>query len=248
MNELTNRNGGGPRNLRSKDVLEEIKHYIIENDLRAGDRIPTEHELAHDLKVSRVTVREATKALNLVGILDSSPRRGTVVGEIDIANMSDFIGLHFATSNYSKEELVAARLVIEVGHLELAMANMTEEDYPRLLKLADAPEAVHADRPRWLGADMVFHRALLEVGGNRPLRSIADLLHHFFHLAVRQRGRSRADVTHDHRMIVEALHAKNLDLAQGLMRQHLMRYLDPDEPAHREMHATAPPPTPSSRE
>jgi len=219
---------------RSRVAMETIRRYIVTHRLSVGDRIPTEHELARELDISRVSIREATKALSLVGVLKSKPKAGTVVGELDITRLSDLISFHFAVSSYTKQELVQARLIVEVGQLELAMAGLTEDRYQELIRLAKAVEAVSGDREKWLAADLTFHAALLELGANRPIRALAELLRNFFNLAVKQRGRSRNDVVNEHQMIVEALHQKNLPLAQGLMRQHLMRYLDPEEPAHQE--------------
>jgi GntR family transcriptional repressor for pyruvate dehydrogenase complex len=219
---------------RSRLAMETIQAYIVTHRLSVGDRIPTEHELARDLDISRVSIREATKALSLVGVLKSKPKVGTVVGDLDITRLSDLISFHFAVSSYTKQELVQARLIVEVGQLELAMENMTESKYRGLINLARAVEAVEGDREKWLAADLAFHAALLELGANRPIRALAELLRNFFNLAVKQRGRARTDVVNEHQMIVEALHQKNLSLAQGLMRQHLTRYLDPEETAHQE--------------
>ena len=221
------------RKLRNRHVLDKIKDYIVENRLEVGDRIPTEHELASSLQVSRVSVREATKALSLLGMLESRPRRGTVINEIDLDTLDDFIGFHFASSNYSKQELVEARLVIEVGQLEFAMARMTDEDYRELKSMSQAFDVSGADRRQWLEADLRFHAVLVEVGGNRAICVLGSLLRKFFDLVITQAEWHRTAVVNEHEMIVDALYGKNLDLAQGLMRQHLTRQLEitavPDE-------------------
>jgi DNA-binding FadR family transcriptional regulator len=222
------------RKLRNRHVLDKNRDYIVENQLEVGDRIPTEHELASSLQVSRVSVREATKALSLLGILESRPRRGTIINEIDLDTLDDFIGFHFASSNYSKQELVEARLVIEVGQLEFAMARMTDEDYRELKSMSEAFDISGADRKQWLEADLRFHAALLELGGNRAICVLAGLLRKFFDLVITQPEWHRTAVVNEHEMIADALYGKNLDLAQGLMRQHLARQLStiaplPDE-------------------
>ena len=69
-------------------VAEKIKDLIIEQELRPGDRLPTEQELADRFGVSRISVREATKALGFLGIIDSAPRRGLTVGSLDMSRVS----------------------------------------------------------------------------------------------------------------------------------------------------------------
>ena len=70
--------------LRLSDmVADRIRGYIQENSLQPGDRLPTEYQFAERLGVSRLAVREATKALEVLGIVDASPRRGLTVGALD---------------------------------------------------------------------------------------------------------------------------------------------------------------------
>ena len=214
------------RKPRNRHVLDKIKGYIVQNHLAVGDKIPTEHELAASFQVSRVSVREATKALSLLGILDARPRRGTVIGEMDLDTLDDYIGFHFASSNYDKRELVEARLVIEIGQLEYAMANIIDESYHELKMMTKAFDISGADREQWLEADMQFHAALLELGGNRAICVLASVLRKFFDLAIKQPEWHRGLVVNEHRMIIEALYRKNLNLAQGVMRQHLLRQLE----------------------
>ena len=73
---------------------------------------------------------------------------------------------------------------------------------------------------------MQFHTSLMKLGENRAIRSMATMLRKFFHVAFKDiRGARRGTVINEHKMIVNALYEKNLDLAQGLMHQHLKRSL-----------------------
>lgn len=241
MSKSPEANPRGPRKLKSKRVLEKIRDYIIEHRLQVGDRIPTEHELADDLQVSRVCVREATKALSLVGVLEASPKRGTVLGEADISGLSDIVGFHFACSNYTIKELVEARLIVEVGQLKHAMANITEDSYREMLDIAEKANVVGRDRQEWLALDLSFHNGLLKLGNNRAIFAVAGLLRQFFHVVSKERGWDKHIVSNEHAMIVEALYRKNLPLAEGLMHQHLMRRLEQSASTHDKREQNKPP-------
>ena len=214
-----------PKKLRNHHVFDELRSYIIENNLQAGDPIPTEQELSDRFRVSRISVREATKALSLLGLLSSTPRRGTIINEPDIAKIGNFIGFHFASSNHAKHDLLELRLIIEVGQLKHAMVNMTEKSYEEIINISNDLEVTTLTRIQWLDLDMRFHTALLNLGGNNAIRSMANMLRKFFTIAFKEPEWHRDVVLNEHRMIAKALYEKNLELAQGLLHQHLQRSL-----------------------
>src|SRR5260221_6761328 len=92
-------------------VAERIRQYILDNDLKPGDRLPTEQELSERFGVSRVSTREATRALGFLGIIDAAPRRGLVVGQIDMKRLSSYLGFHLAISNFPLGPLLDARIL-----------------------------------------------------------------------------------------------------------------------------------------
>ncbi len=153
-----------------EQVLARIKDYILRNNLKAGDRLPTEHELAEMFGVSRISIREATKSLGFLGILRAAPRRGLTVGAVDMDRVTEYLGFHFAISGYSKAQLLRARMVIEIGSLPFAMEGMDRDPdlATRLLDLVQRLEGVKAPDV-YIEGDIAFHRALVEFGGSRFL-------------------------------------------------------------------------------
>ena len=83
----------------SDQVVDRIKSFIVDNGLKPGDRLPTEHAFADRFGVSRISVREATKALEFLGILDAAPRRGLSVGHVDMGRVTQYLGFHFAIND-----------------------------------------------------------------------------------------------------------------------------------------------------
>lgn len=162
-------------------VADQIREYIIDHHLQPGDRLPTEHELSERFGVSRVSVREATKALGFLGLLQASPRRGTTVGEISLRRITRYLELHPSLRTATAEQLIDARAVIEIGVLPHLMERMkqSEKIYQQLNDLVARFQGVH-DLQSWITLDMNFHTLLVDLSGLTPLVMFHELLEVFF--------------------------------------------------------------------
>ena len=100
-----------------EELTTELRRHITEKGLRPGDSLLTEQEMMAKFGVSRSVVREATKALDFLGIIDAVPSRGMVLDEFDFDRVTEYFGFHFALSNFPKEQLLRTRVVIETGSL-----------------------------------------------------------------------------------------------------------------------------------
>jgi DNA-binding FadR family transcriptional regulator len=204
-------------------VAAELKRYIVQQRLKPGDRLPTEHALAEQFGVSRVSVREATKALGFLGILNAAPRRGLTVGTVAMDRVTEYLGFHFAVSDYPLETLLDSRIVIETGALPFVMQRLAEEPglYEHLNAMtADLRRA--RDMKTRIAGDLAFHHALLEVSGLSPLVAFNDLLQVFF-----DRFRKSLVAAEwvpgiaGHQRIIDALRDGQLPAAIAEMRAHL---------------------------
>jgi GntR family transcriptional regulator, transcriptional repressor for pyruvate dehydrogenase complex len=169
------------RSRLSDTVARKIKQYIADQSLKPGDRLPTEHALAEQLGVSRISVREATKALEFVGVIETRPGRGITVGHLDMARISEFLGFHLTINQYPPLPLIQTRIIIETGALPHAAQRMAEDPaiYHRLHALVERFRGTN-DLQEWIDLDIAFHRALLEASGLGPLVAFNDLLQIFF--------------------------------------------------------------------
>lgn len=209
----------------SDAVISRIKQYVLDNGLRPGDRLPTEAELADSFGVSRNVVREAVKALNFLGIIDSAPRRGLTLAEVDMGRAAEYLGFHFALSQYPKTQLLDARTALEVGALPNAMRRLAKDGRlcEQFTKLTDELAAAD-DVDVAMQKDMAFHRALLEASGIEPLVAFGELLQVFFKryredfLAARPNWQKGVE---QHRQIIAALRAGKPAEAETILRNHL---------------------------
>jgi len=212
----------------SELVAAGIRDYILDRSLGEGDRLPTEQRMAEMFGVSRVSVREATKALSFLGILRSAPRRGVTVGRVDMQRAAQYLGFHFALNSYPRAQLLKTRIVIETGALPEAMEHIAADPalYGKLSALNDRLEGI-ADPDEFIAADLSFHRALIESSGIEPLVAFSGLLEVFFRRFRQQVIDVRkhwASGIRGHRLILAALRKRDLRRAEERLRKHLAHY------------------------
>ncbi len=209
---------------RLSDILVgKIHEHIVREKLDSGDRLPTEQEMARQFGVSRLAVREATKALGFLGILESSPRRGVTVGSNAFERVIPLLKIHPSSRNIPPEELIATRIIVETGCLPYIMRRMAGDNsiYRRLKQINDQMED-SGSLENFIQYDIAFHNALLEESGLKTLVTFGELLQLFFH-------RFREDVTHSewksgiekHRRIIEFMQNGSLLEAIEELRSHI---------------------------
>lgn len=204
-------------------VAGRLKDLIAEGNLQPGDRLPTETELATRFGVNRLSLREATKALEFLGIVEAKPGRGLTVGRIDMQRVTDHLGFHPALHDVAPGELIDARIVIETGALPFAARRMQQDPsiYARLDAINAELRQVHTLQ-RFVQLDIRFHRELIQAGGLAPLMAFGDVLVVFF-------GRFRESVKkaewqsgiERHQQIIDALRDGNVASACLLLTSHI---------------------------
>ena len=130
------------QNLKSQKlyirVYDEIRNYIYKNNLKAGDKLPTEMEMCEMLGVSRNVLREAIKSLEITGIVSSKPGVGIIIRDFNVDYiMSTFIN-SFADGDLPVEQYIEElRRVLELGFVDKAFESLTEEDIQALGSLVE---------------------------------------------------------------------------------------------------------------
>jgi len=219
----------------SELVITRIREYIEANNLKVGDRLPTEQEMADMFGVSRISIREATKALNFLGIIRAAPRRGLTIGPVDMNKLTEVLSFHFMLDNYPKELLLNARMVIEVGSLQYAMKAIIDNNalYEKLVAICDKLDKTK-DPEEFLKGDTEFHRTLVEASGVHPLLAFNDVIGAFFTKFriefLTKAVSSQFKGSQVHRKIIVALRNGNLIEAEKTMRHHLGVYSEAGTP------------------
>jgi len=162
-------------------VSDHIKSYIVEQNLAPGDRLPTETQLAETCGISRLGVREATKALEFLGVVESKTGVGLTVGRLDMGRLTRHLGFHAGLLDADPQQLIDSRAVIETGVLPYVARNMAD-DASIALRLRSLAEQMGTarDLQAFIALDIQFHRTLMETSGLQPLVAFGDLLEIFF--------------------------------------------------------------------
>ena len=212
-----------PRRKIRDVVAERLKSFIVSEGLETGDRLPTETELAASFGVSRLSLREATKSLEFLGIVESRTGVGLTVGQIDLDRMTDHLGFHPALHRADPLQLIDSRIIIETGVLPHVARRMGEDEslYPSLQKIVDQFGTARKLQT-WIDLDIEFHRALIETSGLAPLVAFGDLLQVFF-----RRFRDSVKMAEwkagmaSHQRIINDLRDQNVERATSELRSHI---------------------------
>ena len=208
---------------KSEFVAARIREYILENRLKPGDKLPTEGQLVELYGVSRVTVREATKALSFLGIVDAAPRRGLTVGNISMKRLSQYLGFHFAVSDYPLDELIDTRIVIEAGGLSHVAKRMKLDPtiYEKLNAINDRLRR-GSRLAQCIEHDILFHCTLVDSSGLNALGAFNDLVQVFFQRIRANLSKAEWSLVADaHQKIIDALKQGDSELAARSLSSHV---------------------------
>ena len=193
---------------RLRDAISGMNIYQAGTDLRLDER-----SVAEQLNVSRTPLREALSRLENEGLVEIRARKGVFIVRKTLEEILEMIVAWAAL------ESMAARLATEVA---------SDQDIRALRKhaLKHSESSAHADLSEYSDANIKFHQMILDMSGCRLLAEIADGL--FVHMhAVRRRALEENDRATrsvvDHAGIIDALEARDGDLAAKLVRIHTMR-------------------------
>jgi DNA-binding FadR family transcriptional regulator len=213
----------GPRIKRRDQVAQQIKEFILTNRLVPGDHLPTESQLAESLGISRLSVREGTKALEFLGIVESKTGVGLTVGRIDMDRVVEHLGFHTGLMDVDPVQLIDSRVILETGVLPHVVRGMASD--PTIeMGLRDLIDRFRATRDlkTWIALDIAFHRSILEASGLQPIVAFGDLLHVFFRRfrdSVKQGGWKQG--IESHARLVDWLAAGRIAKATLELRTHI---------------------------
>ncbi|MEU2021635.1 FCD domain-containing protein [Streptomyces sp. NPDC016469] len=151
-------------------VLQSIEQRVFAGDLKAGDRLPPERELAPVLGVSRSALREALRVLETIGVLVAQPGRGPDAGARIVRNPDDALGrllrLHFALGSYSLGDMLEARVVLERSSVEAAARHAAPAALDEAEELVVRMGAPGIGVPEFNDLDTRFHVRIARSSGN----------------------------------------------------------------------------------
>ncbi|MCY6355041.1 FadR/GntR family transcriptional regulator [Clostridium sp. ZS2-4] len=120
-----------------EQVIEQVKQMVLNEELKKGDKLPSEKELSAQLGVSRASIREALRALEVIGLLDCRQGEGNFVKENLENSLFEPLSIMFMLNKSKPQEIFQLRTVIEVETAGLTAKLITEEELKELKRLMD---------------------------------------------------------------------------------------------------------------
>ena len=207
------------------EAILRIKDMILSGELRPGDRLPPEKELSERLGLSRNSMREAVKALEVIRVLDVRRGDGTYVTSLEprllLEALTFVVDLHDSTSLL---ELFAVRRILEPAAAAMAAARIDSETIAVLRGLVTSV-ADSVDVEALVDHDLRFHQAVVDASGNAYLATLVESLSAHTVRARIWRGLTQESATErtlaEHQGIVDALEAGDGRLAEVLTAAHI---------------------------
>ena len=208
-----------------EQIATQIEQQILRGDLRTGDRLPTERELAEKFRASRTAVREAMKTLAQKGLVDMRPGRGTIVIDGTSFALRDSLNRSMLVNQpKSNIELVEVREILEPEIAALAAVRATDEDIAALRAAVETMDAHLEEADAFIAADNRFHQILANATNNNL---ILTLIHPIMELLSEQRkhifgvqGGPQRGQQH-HKLLLDAVIRHDPDAARVAMQAHL---------------------------
>lgn len=210
-------------------ALSFLQEQVLSGVLKVGDRLPGERDIAAELGVSRGAVREAIRAMQAYGVLESQPGpgRGTRVIAMQSRALARLFSLHLATASQSQGDLTETRIALERATASLAANAAEHQDRERLRQLIVTMEETD-ELVAYNDLDTVFHQSVAEISGNPLLSDLTVAIREAQRQPILQASRSHQDwatfrlrLCVEHRGIFEAICAGDPRKAADLVDRHI---------------------------
>lgn len=215
----------------SSSIVLQIRELIRSGTLQPGDRLPPERDLAESFGVSRVSVRDALRVLEAMGLVQI--RVGASGGAAITIPGSDLVGETlenmFLMTSIAPEDVAELRLIIELGVITIACVTATDEDIAGMQEYCEIEAAALADGSYTRRHSEEFHARLSRITGNRAMATLARSFEgplSMFEVRFRRPPQERYTLgVQEHREIVEALTRRDIAAARHRVATHLLEGL-----------------------
>ncbi|MBS0210112.1 MAG: FadR family transcriptional regulator [Planctomycetes bacterium] len=215
----------------SQQLAERLRQHIEKARLPDGELFMTEAEVAEKFQVSRTVAREAVGRLRAIGLLEGRKRKGLIVRRPDPVLLFSASLPSLIRSDQDLAELARLRYVLEVGAIELAVKNASDEQIARLVSIGQKfQQAVNgrAAAKKQKELDIAFHSLLLEMTGSSLVAGMQRVLVDFFRTVTTSTplDASNAErIVWEHAELAAAIRDRDVERARAMIRAQVRRYL-----------------------
>jgi GntR family transcriptional regulator, transcriptional repressor for pyruvate dehydrogenase complex len=204
-------------------LLATFKQLISEGTLAPGARLPAEREMASSLRVSRGSLRQVLKMLEIMGVVSQRVGDGTYLNAAAPSMLAEPMELLILLDGISFDELMDARLIVEPELAARAAARATPVHLAALRAALSAMEESGDDHARFVDEDLRFHRTIFQMAENRVCSVMFSIVHQSLHKLMDLTSRM-VDSGHTlklHHRIYTAIRKRDPEEARGRMFAHL---------------------------
>lgn len=206
-------------------IINQIQDLIIQGKMAAGTRLPNERELASKLGVSRVTLREALKALSITGWIDMRPSDGNYVSKFDPEKMVKPLSYLLYLTKENILDLHEIRSILEIETTGLAVKRCSDEQLQQIGEFVERMEkSVEQDHNVFMEYDAKFHALVCNAANNPALARLMKFIFQILHEALKSillLPEGRRKVIEDHSEIYKAFVKRDYQAARNAAKRHL---------------------------
>ncbi len=207
----------------AEQVTSRITAMIKSGNLKPGERLPTEAQMGVAFGISRPPLREALKALTLMGVLESRQGGRYTVTDLSPSRLIEPFSVMLSVNEYDIDKHFDARALVDLELVRLCCARATPADRDKIRRLAEEGHAFYDDPVAFRLLDIEFHRALNEAAHNEYLTAVAQGLYDvgldIRRIAIALPGVIRISVG-QHSEIAQAVLAGDAEAACEAYRRH----------------------------
>ncbi|HET9279292.1 MAG TPA: FCD domain-containing protein [Flavitalea sp.] len=209
-------------------IQHKLEEYFRLENLKPGDPIPKETELAEAMGVSRTAIREALSRFKLLGIISSRKNRGMIITKPDLLGSMGRVLDSKLLDGQTMKEIFEFRLVIEIGIGDILFLRKTSANLKELEEIVNKEEQTENQIER-TNYDVRFHSTLYKISGNDTILRFQNLLLPVFDyvnnsLHIRRQLENEDYVSH--RVLLNVLKKGTPEEFRNKMRAHLMQYFE----------------------
>ena len=207
-------------------AIASIRVMVINKEYSEDGYLPSEGELSERLGVSKATIREAVRALEVRGMVTRVHGRGIMVEDKGIKNLVQSMSDMLDMQDIGIEQVLEARWIIETQAGELAVRRITEEQLAKMETLVLEMEKRDSMDAEYMYFDLRFHQILVAACGNEILKAVSLGYSTLLFRVIAKSNATDGDlecVYHFHRNIYEALRDRDRVKAKRAIREQLSR-------------------------
>ena len=212
------------RSTLPEEIADRLLDLIRAEQLRPGDKLPAERDLAAAMHVSRPVLREALRALSIMKVVEIRQGAGTFVTALEPQQLVSHLDFVFSKDPVAFAQVLEARRVVEVGNSRLAARRATADELDALAEVLAELKGALDDADRFSTLDISFHDAIGDAAGNFLLSQFMSIIDTLGKASRERTGGARSfrqRALRDHRQIFDALQAHDADAAAEAMSAHL---------------------------